>query len=101
MCERRFAVVTLAVVESPGRKSFGGSCNVTTTLKSFASSLALVWIPLPYLLGHAESLSGPRLPLDGILLTYTALTLACLFVPAWHRVIGDSESGEGSLEKSR
>jgi len=65
------------------------------------SSLALVWIPLPYLLGHAESLSGPRLPLDGILLTYTALTLACLFVPAWHRVIGDSESGEGSLEKSR
>ena len=65
------------------------------------SSLALVWIPLPYLFGHAESLSGPRLPLDGVLLTYTALTLACLFVPAWHRVIGDSESGEGSLEKSR
>ena len=41
------------------------------------SSLALVWILLPYLIGHAEALHGPRLPLDGVLLTYAAFVLAC------------------------
>ena len=45
------------------------------------SSLAVLWIPLPYLLGHAEALAGPRLPLDGVLLTYAAFALACLFPP--------------------
>lgn len=33
-----------------------------------AATLAVVFIPLPYVLGHAERLSGPRLPLDGVLL---------------------------------
>jgi hypothetical protein len=42
------------------------------------SSLAVIWIPLPYILSHAEALSGPRLPLDGVLLCYTAFVLACL-----------------------
>jgi hypothetical protein len=46
--------------------------------ESMPASLALIWIPLPYILGHAEELSGPRLPLDGVLLTYAAFTLACL-----------------------
>jgi hypothetical protein len=41
-------------------------------------SLAVMWLPLPYLLGHAEWLHGPRLPLDGVLLTYAALALVCL-----------------------
>ena len=36
----RVAVVILAVVDRPGRKSSGGSCKVTTTLKSLASWLA-------------------------------------------------------------
>jgi hypothetical protein len=44
------------------------------------SALALVWIPLPYILGHADWLSGPRLPLDGVLLTYAAFALCC-FLP--------------------
>jgi 4-amino-4-deoxy-L-arabinose transferase-like glycosyltransferase len=43
------------------------------------SSLAMIWIPLPYLLSHAEALSGSRLPLDGVLLCYVAFVLACLF----------------------
>jgi hypothetical protein len=43
------------------------------------SSLAMIWIPLPYVLSHAEALSGPRLPLDGVLLCYVAFVLACLF----------------------
>jgi 4-amino-4-deoxy-L-arabinose transferase-like glycosyltransferase len=42
------------------------------------SSLALFWIPLPYILSHAEALSGPRLPLDGVLLCYAAFALACM-----------------------
>lgn len=43
------------------------------------ATLAMIWIPLPYVLGHAESLSGPRLPLDGVLLCYAAFAVACLF----------------------
>jgi hypothetical protein len=44
------------------------------------SSLAVMWIPLPYILTHAEALSGPRLPLDGVLLCYAALAVGC-FLP--------------------
>jgi 4-amino-4-deoxy-L-arabinose transferase-like glycosyltransferase len=42
------------------------------------SSLAMIWIPLPYVLSHAGALSGARLPLDGVLLSYAAFALACL-----------------------
>src|SRR5262245_21937599 len=41
-------------------------------------ALATVFIPLPYILSHAEALVGPRLPLDGVLLTFAAFALACL-----------------------
>jgi hypothetical protein len=46
--------------------------------EAMPSSLAVMWIPLPYLLSHAEALHGPRLPLDGVLLSYAALALVCL-----------------------
>ena len=46
--------------------------------ESMPASLAVIWIPLPYILGHAESLSGPRLPLDGVLLCYAAFAAACM-----------------------
>jgi hypothetical protein len=46
--------------------------------EAFPSSLALVWIPLPYIASHAGLLSGPRLPLDGLLLCYAAFALVCL-----------------------
>jgi 4-amino-4-deoxy-L-arabinose transferase-like glycosyltransferase len=46
--------------------------------ESVLATLAMLWAPLPYILGHAEALSGPRLPLDGVLLTYAAFALACL-----------------------
>ncbi|HZY88234.1 MAG TPA: hypothetical protein VFE78_25585 [Gemmataceae bacterium] len=45
---------------------------------SMPATLALIWVPLPYLLGHAEALSGPRLPLDGVLLCYAAFVLVSL-----------------------
>jgi 4-amino-4-deoxy-L-arabinose transferase-like glycosyltransferase len=47
---------------------------------SMPISVAVIWVPLPYLLSHAEALSGPRLPLDGVLLSYAAFALTC-FVP--------------------
>jgi hypothetical protein len=53
------------------------------------SSLAVIWIPLPYILSHAGALSGPRLPLDGVLLCYSAFALACL-LPG-RRLLWDGE----------
>jgi 4-amino-4-deoxy-L-arabinose transferase-like glycosyltransferase len=44
--------------------------------ESMPAALAVVWIVLPYLIGHAELLSGPRLPLDGVLLCYAAFAVA-------------------------
>jgi len=44
------------------------------------ATLALVWLPLPYVLGHAENLSGPRLPWDALLICFSAYALAC-FAP--------------------
>lgn len=44
------------------------------------ATLAAIWLPVPYILSHAEALSGPRLPLDGVLLCYAAYALF-----AWRR----------------
>lgn len=57
------------------------------------SSLAMIWIPLPYVLSHAEALSGPRLPLDGVLLCYAAFALACLFPSRQRLWEGEGSSG--------
>ncbi len=42
------------------------------------AALAVVWVPLPYVLSHADRLVGPRLPLDGVLLCLAAFTLVAL-----------------------
>jgi hypothetical protein len=47
--------------------------------ESMPLGLAPVWFLLPYLLSHAEAYSGPRLPLDGVLICYAALVIACIF----------------------
>ncbi len=47
--------------------------------ESIFATLAVMWLPVPYLLGHAEALHGPRLPLDGVLIVFAAYALACLF----------------------
>jgi hypothetical protein len=46
--------------------------------ESMPAALAVIWVPLPYLLSHAEALNGPRLPLDGVLLCCAAFALAGL-----------------------
>jgi hypothetical protein len=58
------------------------------------ASLALLWIPLPYLLGHAEHFSGPRLPLDGVLLSYTAFALAWMLPPVARLVFPKRDAEE-------
>jgi 4-amino-4-deoxy-L-arabinose transferase-like glycosyltransferase len=42
------------------------------------ATLAFLWVPLPYLLSHAEALSGPRLPWDVCLVCFAAYALASL-----------------------
>jgi hypothetical protein len=59
--------------------------------ESLPASLAVIWLPLPYILGHAEGLSGPRLPLDGLLLCYAAFALLCL-VPGLGKYLRDGAS---------
>jgi hypothetical protein len=59
------------------------------------AALALVWVPLPYLLSHAEALLGPRLPLDGVLLAYAAFALGCLLPGVRRRLL----DGEGPSEE--
>jgi hypothetical protein len=49
--------------------------------EALPAAFAVVWIPLPYLLGHAERWHGPRLPLDGVLISYAAFVLACIVPP--------------------
>jgi hypothetical protein len=45
---------------------------------SMPLQLAMVWIPLPYILSHAELFHGPRLPFDGPLCCLAALAIGCL-----------------------
>ncbi len=61
--------------------------------ESMPAALAMIWVPLPYLLSHAERLAGPRLPLDGVLLTYAAFTFAC-WVPSLGRDLLEGARGD-------
>jgi len=67
--------------------------------ESLPASLAVFWIPLPYILSHAENLQGPRLPLDGVLLCYVALALICL-IPGVGRPLLHGPAPEGETETS-
>jgi hypothetical protein len=57
------------------------------------ATLAMLFIPLPYILTHAEALHGPRLPLDGVLLCYTAFVL-CLPIIGGYLAAGSAVRGE-------
>jgi 4-amino-4-deoxy-L-arabinose transferase-like glycosyltransferase len=65
------------------------------------ASLAMIWIPLPYILSHADLLSGPRLPLDGVLLCYAAFALACLTWPGAAALFRGEEARADSEERQR
>ncbi len=68
--------------------------------QAMPSSLALIWIPLPYVLSHAEALPGPRLPLDGVLICYAAFVIAC-FLPATGRTLFRGISNRSELDERR
>jgi 4-amino-4-deoxy-L-arabinose transferase-like glycosyltransferase len=67
---------------------------------SAPAALAVLWVVLPYVLGHAEGLSGPRLPLDGVLLSYAAFAVACA-VPGVGRVLREGARPERVREQWR
>jgi len=58
-------------------------------------ALAAIFVPLPYILSHAEALVGPRLPLDGVLLTFAAYALACMVPGVGWRLSQGPEPIEG------
>jgi hypothetical protein len=60
--------------------------------ESMPLSLAFLWIPLPYLLTHAAQFCGPRLPLDGVLLCYSAFALACMIPGVGYTLLRGSEA---------
>jgi 4-amino-4-deoxy-L-arabinose transferase-like glycosyltransferase len=57
--------------------------------ESAVAALAALWVPLPYILGHGDALSGPRLPLDGVFLCYAAVALVGL-VPGFNGALLDA-----------
>jgi 4-amino-4-deoxy-L-arabinose transferase-like glycosyltransferase len=65
------------------------------------ASLAVIWIALPYVLSHAETFSGPRLPLDGIFLCYAAFALTCLVTPAGSALFRGADSRATAEERPR
>ncbi len=69
---------------------------------SMPLQLAIFWIPLPYILSHAESLHGPRLPLDGPLLCLAAFALVALVPGVGGRLLrGEKESEEPAGSQTR
>jgi 4-amino-4-deoxy-L-arabinose transferase-like glycosyltransferase len=62
--------------------------------ESVPATLAMIWVPLPYLLSHAEALSGPRLPLDGVLLCYAAFALAALVPRLSEHLLDPADAGK-------
>lgn len=61
--------------------------------ESVPAALAVMWVPLPYILGHAEGLSGPRLPLDGVLLCFAAFALVALLPGLNGRLLDPPDAG--------
>jgi hypothetical protein len=53
------------------------------------AALALVLLPIPYLLSHAEKLSGPRLPWDAVLAVFAGHAIVRCF--AGNRPVDDAE----------
>jgi hypothetical protein len=74
-----FALLALAFFG--WRTSAGEDCGL--------AALALVLLPIPYLLSHAEKLSGPRLPWDSILAIFAGHAIVRCF--AGNRPAEDAE----------
>lgn len=62
--------------------------------ESVPATLAMLFVPLPYVLSHAMDLHGPRLPLDGVLLAFAAFGVATLLLGRW---LTEPQPGEEEL----
>lgn len=58
--------------------SIGWRWSYGSPEKMGPAALAVMLVPLPYIVGHAETFSGPRLPLDGVLICLAAYALVWL-----------------------
>jgi hypothetical protein len=63
--------VLLALAVFGWRTSAGEDCGL--------AALALILLPIPYLLSHAEKLSGPRLPWDALLAIFAGHAIVRCF----------------------
>lgn len=52
-------------------------------VESMPAMLAMLFVPLPYILSHAMALHGPRLPLDTVLVSFAAFGLSTLLLGRW------------------
>jgi hypothetical protein len=68
--------------------------------ESVIAAIAIIWVPVPFILSHAEKLCGPRLPLDGVLLCYAAFALVCL-VPGLNGPLLDAPDAGRQGESGR
>ena len=77
--ERAYPVTLQAVLLAMlGLAFLGWRWSYGWRWESVPAALAVLWVPLPYILGHAEGLSGPRLPLDGALLCFAAFAVVAM-----------------------
>jgi hypothetical protein len=60
----------------------------------------MIWVPIPFILAHGGELSGPRLPLDGVLLCYAAFALVCL-IPGLNGHLLDAPDAGRGVESGR
>jgi 4-amino-4-deoxy-L-arabinose transferase-like glycosyltransferase len=63
---------------------------------SILAACAFMFVPFPYILSHAGLLSGPRLPLDGVLLCYSAFALTCFLPGMAPRQFAGPEAGDAT-----
>lgn len=56
--------------------ALGWRSSYAWRVESMPAAAAVITIPLPYILSHAEALQGPRLPLDVVLISMAAYAVA-------------------------
>ncbi len=57
-------------------------------------SLAVFWVPLPYLLSHADQLHSSRLPWDGVLIVLAAMGLLSMIPYIGSRLLAGEDASE-------
>jgi hypothetical protein len=57
-------------------------------------SLAVFWVPLPYLLSHADQLHSSRLPWDGVLIVLAAMGLLAMIPYIGSRLLAGEDASE-------